>query len=310
MLITEFIKDEAGQIDPSLAIDALLEERETLRKKADSYKGAARGRVTPRAAEIDNILRWFNSGKVEDDIYIIYQSLTNFKNVFKYGKAEEDTAINYIFKQYTGYIYSLDNPERIFSDKQDFQFLIKDAEGIKTKFFRSRKLDIAIIITGILQGFSDLQKIIELYDGSRPKFFPPLSSFLYKLESVEFNLQQPNEMSRVVAAREDAFFSASDSVEITYMGKEAPPALTLEFVATGFKNDGEYKNTFSANASAGYTSTITKAAEAAEILDEKLTPRYGDSSTIFTVSASVDYSQHRDKNKIITIRLYYSRNSG
>jgi hypothetical protein len=300
----------ANEIDPSLPLEALREEREELRKKAETYKGSAKGRITPRAAEIDHLMKnYFTRDSVANKIYLIYQDQNNFKNVFSYTKIDEEKTLDIIFAEYAAYIYSLDRPENIFSTKQDFSALLADAEGIDSKFARSRKFNFSNIITAILDGYSTLQKIIELYDGNREKFFPPLSSFMYKLKIVSFEREKPIELSKVISAREDILNNVEDNVEICYTSGEAPPKIFLEFISVGFKNDDDLteNKTFAATASEGITATVEKADKYSEKLEEKLTPRYGDSSTFFTLVAVADYTEHRHGVKNIIIKLQYSK---
>jgi hypothetical protein len=290
-MISQYIKSvylaKLGQ--KSGLLDKLQAEREALRVRAQSYKGRAKGRVIPKAYELDGKIRELKNPDFQSKIKFIGD-----------GEPVEKTFGN-LFTDYTEDLVQSENLRNIFTF-DSLQRFVDDAEQtiIEARIGFTQKMrvqkELTRFITAVLDDydFSALERNLD--KDKKRKFYPPLNSFLYKLPPVEF-AERAQMLSEARTPTDDIFVSARDTVELYYTNSESAPNVIVKFEASGFNTPeiDEEKMFKGVDAGEGF----------ALVEDKSLSPRYGYSDEYFSVVARLDFANHKHGQKIFLVKLQY-----
>ena len=266
----------------------LQAQREALRVRAESYKGRARGRVIPKAYELDAKIRNLKNPYLKDKIKFIGEGQPLEKT---FGNLLGDYLEDLVQSENLRNIFTFDSLQRFVDDAEK---TILEVQMGFTEKSRAQK-ELTKFITAVLDDypFKDLERNLS---GKKRKFYPPLNSFLYKLPRVEF-AERAQMLSEARTPTDDIFISARDTVELYYSNSESAPTVMLKFEASGFNTPeiDEEKSFKNIDAGEGYALTE----------DKSLSPRYGYSDEYFSVVATLDFRAHKQGQKIFLVRLNY-----
>ena len=266
----------------------LQAQREALRVRAESYKGKARGRVIPKAYELDAKIRNLKNPYLKDKIKFIGEGQPLEKT---FGNLLGDYLEDLVQSENLRNIFTFDSLQRFVDDAEK---TILEVQMGFTEKSRAQK-ELTKFITAVLDDypFKDLERNLS---GKKRKFYPPLNAFLYKLPKVEF-AERAQMLSEARTPTDDIFIAARDAVELYYTNSESAPTVMLKFEASGFNTPeiDEEKSFKNIDAGEGYALTE----------DKSLSPRYGYSDEYFSVVATLDFRAHKQGQKIFLVRLNY-----
>lgn len=267
----------------------LQAQREALRVRAESYKGRAKGRVIPKAYELDAKIKALKNPNLRQQLEFIGE-----------GSSINKTFSD-LFGDYISDLVQVENLRNIFTFDSLQSFVDDASETIAemrltfTEKSRAQK-ELTRFITAVLDDYPFRELERNLDKDKKRKFYPPLNSFLYKLPRVEF-AERAQMLSEARTPSDDIFIAARDTVELYYSNSESAPNVLVKFDASGFNTPeiDEEKQFKSIDAGEGY----------ALMEDRNLSPRYGYSDEYFSVVASLDFRAHKHGQKIFIIRLNY-----
>jgi hypothetical protein len=270
-------------------LDKLQAEREALRVRAQSYKGRAKGRVIPKAYELESQIKALKSPNLRTQLEFIGGGLPPSK---VFADTFSDYIEDLVQSESLRNIFTFDSLQRFVDDAEA---TITEARLTFTEKSRAQK-ELTRFITAVLDDYDFKTLERNLDKDKKRKFYPPLNSFLYKLPTVEF-AERAQMLSEARTPTDDIFVSARDTVELYYTNSESAPTVVVKFEASGFNMPeiDEEKAFKGVDAGEGF----------ALVEDKSLTPRYGYSDEYFSVVARLDFANHKHGQKIFLVKLRY-----